>query len=294
MPGIIPGTTLNRRRVVQLGAGAMVAAMTGVGVASARQGAAGEYTFVVAGLDYREGFDEHNNDVLMVSRLNTELGTVRTVSIPRDLYVEIPGYGLNKITKAFHSGYYGSGETWEGGAQVLADTIATNFGLTIDGVATTTFVGFREIIEAVGGLEVVNPYQVEGFGEYPSFPEGPQTLNGEAALTFVRTRTQDGDGGRNMRQQLVLVALLEELQKPEVVTELPELIDSVRDAVETNIPMELQAQFIAMLPTFDPANVEFTMIDDLLVGGIIDNGMWVYQADWSTLPGVVQGFLAGS
>jgi hypothetical protein len=63
--------------------------------------------------------------------------------------------------------------------------------------------------------------------------------------------------------------------------------------VETNIPGEMQATLVAALPDIDPAQVAFTNIADQLVGGTIDSGMWVYQADWSTLPGYVQSLLAG-
>lgn len=288
-----PVASLNRRRVVQIGTGAVIASLLGIRPASARQDSVREFTFIVAGLDYREGFDEHNTDVLMVSRVNLDIGTVRTVSIPRDLYVDIPGIGLDKITRAFHFGYYNSGETWDGGAQLLADTIAHNLDLTIDGVVTTTFVGFEAIIDALGGLEVDNPYEVEGFGNYPSFSEGVQTLSGEAALVFVRTRSQDGDNGRVMRQQIVLETIFDELQKPEVVTELPRLVSATRDAVETNIPMGIQLSLLTALPGLRRDNIHFSTITEYLAGGVIDNGMWVYQADWRVIPGVVQGFLNG-
>lgn len=291
MPGILPNPTLTRRRAIQAGVAVAAATLTGPVAISAQSGT--EYTFIVAGLDYREGFDEHNSDVLMVARVNTELGTVNAVSIPRDLYIDIPGYGTNKITKAFDSGYYANGESWEAGAQTLTDTIVQSFGIAVDGVATTTFEGFKHIVDAVGGVTVDNPYEVVGFGSHPSFPEGIQTLDGEAALVFVRTRKQDGDGGRNMRQQLVLQSLLVQLQQPDVVTKLPALVDSVRNAVQTNIPTDLQATLLAALPSIDPAGVTFTTVDDQLWGGTIANGMWVYQADWATLPGYVQSLLAG-
>lgn len=285
--------SISRRRAIQIGSAAAVTALTGR-AALARQGAGGEYTFVVAGLDYRAGFDEHNSDVLMVARVNTDAGTVNSVSIPRDLYVEIPGYGYDKITRAFHHGYYGAGEDWASGARMLTDTIGANFELTVDGVATTTFTGFEAIIDALGGVEVNNPYEVIGFGDHPSFPAGPVTLDGEAALVFVRTRKQDSDDGRVMRQQLVLRAILDDLQQPGIVAKLPALVDSLRDAVQTNIPTEVQAALIGALPSIDPARVTFTNISDQLWGGTLDSGMWVYQGDWSTLPGYVQALLAGA
>lgn len=290
---------LSRRRALQVGAGAALAALFAPAAIAAQSG--GEYTFIVAGLDYREGHDEHNSDVLMVSRVNAERGAVRTVAIPRDLYVEIPGYGYDKITRAFHHGYYGSGEDWSGGAQALTDTFVANFGLTIDGVATTTFTGFEQIIDALGGVTVDNPYALTDpkmrdpeTGELGrTWPEGVQTLTGESALMFVRSRNMDGDDGRVMRQQLVLAAILDQLQQPEMVARVPALVDSLREAVETNIPADVRSSLVALLPAIDPASVSFAMVTDQLVGGTLDNGMWVYQADWATLPGYVQALLAG-
>jgi LCP family protein required for cell wall assembly len=298
VPGILPDRTLTRRRALQVGAAVAAAALLDPAATLAQDGA--EYTFIVAGLDYREGQETHNSDVLMVARVNPELGTVNAVSMPRDLYIEIPGYGAEKITSAFSFGYEDAGGAWEGGAQLLTDTIAANFGLAIDGVATTTFDGFVRMIDALGGVTVDNPYAVDdpkaaewGQAGLWTWPAGVQTLDGASALRFVRTRNMDGDDGRVMRQQLVLRAILDQLQRPETVKKVPALVDSLRDAVETNIPVEMQATLVATLPDIDPAQVAFTNIADQLVGGTIDSGMWVYQADWATLPGYVQSLLAG-
>lgn len=281
------------RRALLLGAGALLGGSRLPQPALAHQQASNSYTFIVAGLDKREDYPNYNSDVLMVSRVDLDAGEVRTMAIPRDLYVEIPGVGFDKITSAFTYGFYNRGEVWEGGAQLLTETIELNFGLTIDAVATTTFVGFEQIIDAIGGVTVDNPYAVVGFRPGSVFPAGVQTLSGEEALVFVRTRKQDGDDGRVMRQQLVLGALLDHLQSPAVVGDLPQLVAATRNAVTTNIPNETILQLIAALPRIDRSNVQFATMTEYLVGGIIDSGAWVYQGDWSFLPGYVQGYLDG-
>jgi anionic cell wall polymer biosynthesis LytR-Cps2A-Psr (LCP) family protein len=143
-------------------------------------------------------------------------------------------------------------------------------------------------------VEVVNPYEVVGDAEIPSFPAGPLILTGEEALVFVRTRSQDTDDGRVMRQQLVLAALLDKLRDPAVVANLPALIAATRGTVETDIPLPVQLDLIDLLPELTAERVTFHTITDSLTGGFIDNGMWVYQADWTVLPGVVQGYLNGT
>jgi LCP family protein required for cell wall assembly len=273
--------------------GLAAAAMIAGAPVAAGQASRDRFTFIAAGLDTRENYGDYNSDVLMVARVDLRAGAVRTVSIPRDLYVTIPGFGQDKVTRAFDFGYKAADMVWEGGAKLLTATVATTFGLEIDGIATTTFEGFKAIVDALGGVEVDNPYEVAGNAAYPVFPAGTQTLTGDAALAFVRTRSQDSDDGRVMRQQLVLAGLLRKLQDPAVVRGLPALVSATRDAVKTDIPVATQLRLLELAPNLSRDDIAFTTITEYLTGGFIDNGMWVYQADWSTLPGIVQAFLDG-
>lgn len=260
-----------------------------------------EYIFIVAGLDTRTQEEPENTDVLMVSRVNLTKGTVRTMSFPRDLYVEIPGVGYDKINRAYDYGSKANNFDWNAGVALVTQTIEHNFGLAIDAVATTNFQGLPAVVDALGGIHIENPYDLYD-GEYPTedygtkeifYPAGPQVLNGEQALEFSRTRHQDGDDGRVMRQQLVLTAMLEAAQNPEVLKNLPELVRATRDAVKTNIPEEVQGQLIAAVPNISVDNVYWGVMTQYLWGDTTASGMWVYQADWATLPGYVQTWLAG-
>src|SRR5690606_26253775 len=111
------------------------------------------YTFLVLGLDTREENADQRSDIIMVSRVDPVANSVRTLSIPRDLYVEIPGYGWEKINAAYQRGLASSDLDWEAAAQLTADTIAHNLGVTIDsGFAMTSMTRFPAIIDAVGGI----------------------------------------------------------------------------------------------------------------------------------------------
>ncbi len=293
---------LSRRNVV-LAATAFAAAgaLKLTPALAARQETGGVYTFIVAGLDTRTKEEPENTDVLMVSRVDLDAGTVRSMSFPRDLLVEIPGVGFDKINRAYDYGSKAADGEWEAGVDLVTQTIEHNFGLTVDGVATTNFQGLPAVVDALGGIEVENPYDLYD-AEYPTadygtkeifYPAGPITLNGEQALEFARTRHQDGDDGRVMRQQLVLTALLEKAQDPSVVTKLPELVKAGKDAVTTNIPADVQVRLIAAVPTISTENVVFGTMTQYLWGDTTSSGMWVYQGDWNTLPGFVQTWLAG-
>lgn len=259
------------------------------------------YTFLVAGLDTRSVEEPENTDVMMVSRVNLAAGTVRTMSFPRDLYVEIPGIGFDKINRAYDYGSKANNHDWNAGAALMAQTIQHNFGLEIDAVATTNFQGLPAVVDALGGIYIENPYDVYD-ATYPTedygtkeiyYPAGPLYLNGDQALELSRTRHQDGDDGRVMRQQLVLTALLQKAQDPSIITNLPALVEAARDAVKTNIPKDVQMQLIASVPSINVANVHWGVMTQYLWGDSTASGMWVYQADWSTLPGYVQTWLAG-
>lgn len=259
------------------------------------------YTFLFGGLDTRTVEEPENTDVMMVSRVDLAAGTVRTMSFPRDLYLEIPGIGLDKINRAYDYASKANNHDWNAGVALMTETFEHNFGLEIDAVLTTNFKGMPKVVDALGGVDVENPYDLYD-AQYPTedygvkeifYPGGPLHLDGEQALEFSRTRHQDGDDGRVMRQQLVLTALLEKAQEPVNAEQLAELVDATRDGVTTNIPPAVQEHLVDAVPAIDPANIAWGTMTEYLWGDTTASGMWVYQADWSMLPGYVQAWLAG-
>jgi LCP family protein required for cell wall assembly len=253
------------------------------------------YTFLVLGMDTRPDESELNTDVMMVSRVDLTTNTVRSMSIPRDLYVEIPGVGFDKINQAFKSAAANGREDWMKGMAASKATMEHNFGVPIDAVLSVRFEGVKRIIDAFGGVTFNNPYELrdEKFGNL-YFPAGEQHINGEQALQLMRSRNQDGDDGRVMRQQLILSALLEKARDPAIVVKLPELIVALQNSVITTIPTSVQLQLAAAVPTIEPENVVWGTMTHLLWGGTIESGMWVYQGDWTQLPGYMQAFLDGT
>lgn len=259
------------------------------------------YTFLVLGMDTRPDDQELNTDVMMVSRVNTINNTVHTMSFPRDLYVEIPGIGADKINAAFKAVAENGHEQWMQGMSATRATFEHNFGLTIDAALSVRFEGVEEIVDLFGGVTIENPYELFD-GNYPtldygtteiSFPAGEININGEEALQLMRTRNQDGDDGRVMRQQLILSALLEAAQRPENVEKLPELLEIGREHAITNIPVDVQVHLASVAPNIPAENVHWGTITHLLWGDTVAGGMWVYQGDWAQLPGYVQAFLNG-
>lgn len=260
-----------------------------------------QLTVLAAGLDSREADQPENADVFMIARVDVPNATVRAVSVPRDLYVSIPGFGYDKITRTYDFGSKAHNSEFKYGAQTMIDTVAENFGITADAVVATTFSGFEEIIDAVGGIDVENPYDLYD-GEFPTpdygikeifFPAGTIHLDGLSALDYVRTRHQDADTGRVMRQHLVLISMLNKVTSDEFRDQLPVLVEDYRKVVRNNLGQSRRLALALAAPSFTAESVSFTDLDDFVWGDSTSEGMWIYSGDWSQIPGYVQGFLNG-
>lgn len=257
------------------------------------------YTFVVAGLDTRGVEEDQNTDVIMLTRVEPINNRVRTISIPRDLLSEIPGYGMRKINGAYNIGSKANNLDWNAAVALFRATIEWNFNFKVDGVVTTNLHKMPGVIDAMGGVTVNNPYDLVD-ESYPTtdfgvksifYPAGENRLNGEQALEFSRTRHMDFDEGRVMRQQIVLSACLAELQKPENLTRLPDIVTAGQEFVTTDIPAEVQGNLVANVPNINPDLVEWGNVVEFLWGETLADGGWNYMTDWSFLPGHVRGWL---
>lgn len=259
-------------------------------------------TVLAAGLDSREADQPENADVFIIARVDVPNATVRAVSVPRDLYVSIPGFGYDKITRSYDFGSKANNSEFKYGAQTMIDTVTENFGITADAVVATTFTGFEEIIDAVGGIDVDNPYDVYD-GEFPTidygykevfFPQGEIHLNGVDALDYCRTRHQDGDGGRVMRQHLILLSMLNKVTSDAFRDQLPDFVEQHRKSVRNNLGKSRRLALALAAPSFKAESISFTDLDDFVWGDTTSEGMWIYAGNWDQIPGYVQGFLNGA
>lgn len=138
------------------------------------------------------------SDVIMVVHVSADRKTASVVSLPRDSWVDVPGRGQNKINAAYSFG----------GGSLLVQTVEGLTGLRIDHFAVVDFAGFKDITDAVGGIDV-RIAQATGDNR-GSFPAGVNHLNGDQALVYVRQRYNlpGGDLDRVRRQQNVIKALM--------------------------------------------------------------------------------------
>lgn len=167
----------------------------------------------------------NRSDVIMLVHTDPSLQKAIVLSFPRDLWVDIPGRGFDKINAAFSGGLEG------GGAQLVAKTVEDLSGLKINHVLYVDLAGFQGIVEALGGVTMCIPTAMTDPLTGLDVEAGCQTLDGFQALAYVRTRHQPcdlvPDFARISRQQQFLRAVLNRLLSPSEIAQAPSLIKPV-------------------------------------------------------------------
>lgn len=175
-------------------------------------------TVLVMGLDRRKGEGIlTRTDTLLLASIDQRARTVSLLSIPRDLYVEIPGFRPGRINTAFVLGAQ-RGDAAEG-ARLAMETVSRNLGVAINHYVLVDFDTVIRLIDELGGVTIEVPYAIDD----PTFPDGNygydplyiragvQEMDGVLALKYMRTRHQDNDFNRSKRQQQVILALRDRL-----------------------------------------------------------------------------------
>lgn len=180
---------------------------------------------LMLGIDSRDGIDSGRSDTIIVATIDPEDKTTTVLSIPRDSYVYIEGYGYDKINHAYAFG----------GAKLAVQAIEQLLDIPIDYYAAIDFNGFVSLVDVFGGVTVDNEFSFNYDGY--SFAEGELHLNGDEALAYSRMRYDDpeGDAGRQMRQQQVIMSLLDEVGTIKSVGQISKIFDVLGDRISSNL-----------------------------------------------------------
>lgn len=195
--------------------------------------------FLILGSDSREGLPEdwdgfgtfggERADVIMLAHVLPDQGRVQLLSIPRDLRVEIPGHGRDKVNAAFAFG----------GAELAVETLRTNLDIPIHHYVEIDFAGFAAIVDAVGGVEIEFANQARDLKSGLSVAAGSQVLDGRQALAYARSRSYEelrggswtfvdaNDIGRTQRQQQIMVQIMREMAGPQIVVDAPDVVSGL-------------------------------------------------------------------
>lgn len=211
-----------------------------------------------------QGKSNSRSDALMVATLNNDEKSVKLLSIPRDSYVYVPEFGYeDKITHA---------HTASTGVNSTIDTVEEMLNIPVDYYFELNFDAFIQIVDALGGIEVDVPYELDELDENDKrtihLEPGVQTVNGSEALALARTRHYDNDFKRGERQQMILEAIVEKATSVTSFTKYASLLNAVGDNMTTNMSFgEMQGLFIYLtggMPDIDSLKLEGT--DDTSTG----------------------------
>jgi LCP family protein required for cell wall assembly len=214
-------------------------------------------TILVMGLDYRDwesGTGAPRTDSMMLVTVDPLAHTAGMMSIPRDLWVDIPGFEHNRINTAY---FLGESYNLPGGGPALAmKTVENLLGVPVQYYAVIEFSAFEQMIDEVGGIEVLVPERVKisPLGRKSRWLEAKAyLLDGPEALAYARARkTEGGDFDRAQRQQQVVLAVRDRVLElnmiPTLITRAPALYQQLQAGIHTNLSFD-QMISLGMLAT---------------------------------------------
>lgn len=202
----------------------------------------GQVNILLLGSDLRQNDGGFRTDTIIWVSLNPKEGFVSAVSFPRDLFVQIPGYGENRINVA-----YG-----RGGFDLLADTMQVNFGVRPDNYVLIHMDGFMTVIDNLGGINVEAEKNLSDScarwinqSGWCSVGPGTVTMDSDLALWYVRARYSTSDVDRGRRAQEVVKAIFKKLMSIDAILKAPELYNAYTTYVQTDVEL---GKVIALLP----------------------------------------------
>jgi LCP family protein required for cell wall assembly len=234
---------------------------------------------LAAGTDSRyPGYQGGLADIIRIVRVDFDTPRVIVLTLPRDLWVELPGMKEEydtlthgKLNTAYthgipHLGRYDG----EGGAPgLLAHTIAHNYGLAVDHYVVINMEVFVDIVDALDGIDLYLNRTWDGRADTDNpehdawvFEEGDHHMKGDEALRFARIRLNYSEITRTDNQTLVMCAVKEKMTRPNVFAALPNLVKAFLGRVQTDLSPAQISQLISLLPKLGSENLLFVRFPD--------------------------------
>jgi len=228
---------------------------------------------LLLGLDYSDPTNAlARTDSLILSTIKLPDGYVGMLSIPRDLWVSIPGMGNNRINTAH---FFAESVQAGSGPFAALYTVEQNFGVDVDYYLRIRFQGFRDVVNAMGGVDIELERPMAGY------EAGTHHLTGNKALAFARNRLGSDDFFRMERGQLVLKALYKQMLNPLKWIRIPGALLAFTNAVDTDIPAWLWPRIgFALLKTGVDGIDNRTITREMVTPYITDNGANVLLPRW--------------
>lgn len=202
------------------------------------------------------------------------------LSIPRDLWVQIPGVGEQRINTAY---FFAEANQSGTGADAATETIRQNFNIPVRYYAVVHMSGLISVIDALGGIDV----QLDA--PTSSFPAGTHHLNGSQALALARDRSTSDDFSRMARAQILISAVVQKMLQPSSWQGLPQFAVALSQTVETNIPIWQLPRLIfavARAPIFGVDSQ--TVTREMVTPYVTSQGAQVLLPNWDAIQPVTE------
>lgn len=232
---------------------------------------------LILGTDQRpsQSGEAARSDTLILTTFLPLKPYVGMLSIPRDLWVDIPGFGPNRINAAF---FLAEAQRRGAGPQAAMDAVRTNFGVDVDGYVQIEFGEFVRFVDALGGVVVDLPAPMSGY------PAGSVRLDGVQALAFVRDRKGSDDFFRMERGQIFLRGLLRAAASPWTWPRWPAALLPLLVAVDTSIPIWEWPRLGFSLLRTGADGIDARVIGrDMATGFTTAAGAQVLAPDWTRI-----------
>lgn len=257
-----------------------------------------------------DGHDGPNlTDTIMIASIQPKEKKISLLSLPRDLYVQVPGQQFYSKLNAVNA--YGEAAKPGSGASLLEQKVEEITGLKMDYYARVDFTAFKKIVDAVGGVNIKID---NGFFDYwhkIAFPAGTETMNGDRALAYVRARYVEGpEGGdfkRTARQQQVVLAIRDKVFSVSTALDF-NAISGIFSSLSENIRTDMQTwemkRFFELFRQIDPSSYKSDVMstgpngilksDTVMLGGVPASVLKTRTGDFSEIKTLAQNMFASS
>ena len=232
--------------------------------------------------------DFPRTDSLMLLSWDREAHTVDFLSLPRDLWVPVPGQIPTKINLVYSIGEH---ESWGGGVPLLIETIEALINQPVHHYLWLNFEGFINIVDQIGGIPIYVPWAIND-EKYPTADYGHQifeldagyhVLDGATALKYARTRTQDGDFNRIGRQQDIVYAVIRQVtdpaNSPRMLLAAPDILRSISLSFQSDLTIAEFLQLARQIGSVPQIGSTLVIDSNMGVESYSDEGMWVLMPD---------------
>lgn len=228
---------------------------------------------LLLGIDYADpGINVARTDTIILTTFLPHQPYIGMLSIPRDLWVNIPGVGENRINTAH---FFAESAQPGSGPAASERTVEENFGVKVDYHMRIRFEGFREIVDQLGGVDITLSEPMAGY------PAGVHHLTGNKALAFVRDRADSDDFFRMQHGQIMLKALFKHMLNPKVWPRIPGAFAALWRATDSNVPLVLWPRLGLALLRLGPDGVDNRIISrEMVLPFTTNQGAMVLAPQW--------------